>query len=203
MQLPQTSPDGSVVVGVTALTSTAPMSHAAPCGRTTPRSSVLGGGQPAAASIAGLPARGARVSRKLGPGGLYCSEPRSGSVFGRSPATVGVQELPLSMLLPSDMMPPLQLFGVLAARMVFRTSTVPVPLLEVPPPALAPLPATVLLSRRAEPSFQRAPPTPMTGGLMSRVANHPSSTLGPWYALATLRLKAYWCKITPVSLQHG
>src|SRR5438552_4028840 len=145
------------------------MSQLAPCGRATPRWSVLGGGQPAAASIAGLPTSGARVSRKLGPGELNCSGPRRGSVFGRSPATVGVQELPLSMLLPSDVMPPVQLSGVLAARMVFRTSTVPVPLLEVPPPALAPLPATVLLSRRAEPSFQRAPPTP--GVLLSaRVA---------------------------------
>src|SRR5437870_11557556 len=125
------------------------MSQLGPCGRATPRSSVLGGGQPAAASVAGLPASGARVSRKLGPGELNSSGPRSGSVFGRSPATVGVQELPLSMLLPSDMMPPLQLAGVFAARMVFRSSTVPVPLLEVPPPALAPLPATVLLSTRA------------------------------------------------------
>src|SRR5438094_10003299 len=100
------------------------MSQLAPCGRTTPRSSVLGGGQPAAASIAGLPARGARVSRKAGPGGLYCSAPRSGSVFDRSRATVGVQELPLSTVLPSEVMPPLQLSGLVAAGTVFRASPV-------------------------------------------------------------------------------
>src|SRR5882724_2898307 len=58
-----------VVVPPTSV-STAPMSHAAPCGRVTPRSSASGGGQPAAASIAGLPASSARVSRKLGAGGL-------------------------------------------------------------------------------------------------------------------------------------
>src|SRR5439155_1337861 len=120
MQLPQTSPDGSVVVGVTALTSTAPMSHAAPCGRATPRSSVAGGGQPAAASIAGLPARGTRVSRKLGPGGLFCSGPRSGSALGRSPATVGVPVLRLSVPLVTS----------------------PEPLFQrAPPSAAAPLPS--------------------------------------------------------------
>src|SRR5437773_157777 len=81
-QLPQTSAGASVVVVVVVVVevvvvvvpptsvSTAPMSHAAPCGRVTPRSSASGGGQPAAASIAGLPASGARVSRKLGAGGL-------------------------------------------------------------------------------------------------------------------------------------
>src|SRR5207249_10652026 len=58
-----------VVVPPTSV-STAPMSHAAPCGRVTPRSSASGGGQPAAASIAGLPASGARGSRKLSAGGL-------------------------------------------------------------------------------------------------------------------------------------
>src|SRR5207253_6579208 len=58
-----------VVVPPTSV-STAPMSHAAPCGRVTPRSSASGGGQPAAAAIAGLPASSARVSRKLGAGGL-------------------------------------------------------------------------------------------------------------------------------------
>ena len=58
-----------VVAPLTSI-STVPMSHAAPCGRATPRSSVSGGGQPAAASIAGLPASSARVSKKLGAGGL-------------------------------------------------------------------------------------------------------------------------------------
>ena len=161
-----------VVVVATGLASTAPTSQLGPCGRVTPRSSVAGGGQPAAASIAGLPGRSARVSRKVGPGGLYCSGPSSGSVFGRSPAIVGVHELPLSMLLPSDMMPPLQLAGVFAARMVFRssTSTVPVPLLEVPPPPLAPFPATVLPSRRTKPSFQTPPPMPALVLFSTRVA---------------------------------
>src|SRR5438874_1112407 len=66
------TPGTVVVVVVAPLTSisTAPMSHAAPCGRATPRSSVSGGGQPAAAAIAGLPASSARVSKKLGAGGL-------------------------------------------------------------------------------------------------------------------------------------
>src|SRR5437016_5161741 len=114
---------------------------------------------------------------------------------GRAPG-----DLQLDDLGPVERKPPRSSF---APRIVFRTSTVPVPLLEVPPPPLAPLPATVLLSRRAEPSFQMAPPTPMTGGLMSRGANHPSSTLGPWYAPATLRLKADWCTIPPASFKHG
>ena len=57
-----------------------------------------------------------------------------------------------------------------AARMVFRTSTVPDALLDVPPPALAPLPATVPLSRRRTPSFQTAPPMPATVLLLARVA---------------------------------
>src|SRR5438552_3821055 len=118
--------------------STAPMSHVDPCGRVTPLSSVSGGGHPCAASSAGLPARGACVCRKEGPGELYCSEPRRGLVFGRSPATVGVQELPLSMLWPSDMISPLQSWGVFAARMVFRTSTLPNASLEVPPPVGGP-----------------------------------------------------------------
>ena len=40
-------------------------------------------------------------------------------MFGRSPATVGVHELPLSMLLPSELMPPLQFSGVFAEKIVF------------------------------------------------------------------------------------
>src|SRR5439155_869671 len=140
-----------------------------PCGRVTPLSSVSGGGHPCAASSAGLPARGGCVCRKEGPGELYCSEPRRGLVFGRSPATVGVQELPLSMLWPSDMISPLQFWGVFAARMVFRTSTLPNASLEVPPPACAPLPVTVLLSRRTEPSFQTPPPVPALVRLLARV----------------------------------
>ena len=53
--------------------------------------------------------------------------------------------------------------------MVFRTSTLPNASLEVPPPACAPLPVTVLLSRRTEPSFQTPPPVPALVRLLARV----------------------------------
>ncbi len=42
--------------------------------------------------------------------------------------------------------------------------------MEVPPPALAPLPATVLLSRSRTPSFHTAPPAPATVLLLAKVA---------------------------------
>src|SRR5437870_4959696 len=43
------------------------MSQLGPCGRATPRSSVSGGGQPAAASSAGLPARTTEASFQTPP----------------------------------------------------------------------------------------------------------------------------------------
>src|SRR5438552_3584604 len=146
------------------------MSHAAPCGRAPPRSSVLGGGHPAAASIAGLPGRSARVSRKVGPGGLYCSGPSSGSVFGRSPATVGVHELPLSMLLPSDMMPPLQLAGVFAARLVLP---------EMVPPPLGGGDGVggLVLSREAKASFRTPPPSAVL--VLPSIVKLPSKEMDP------------------------
>jgi len=57
----------------------------------------------------------------------------------------------------------------LAARIVFRSSRLPVPLLEVPPAALAPLPATVLPVRSRTPSFQIPPPVPEAVLLAARV----------------------------------
>src|SRR5207244_1466170 len=68
-----------------------------------------------------------------------------------------------------DMMPPVQFSGVFAARMVFPTVMVPVPLLEVPPPPLAPLPATVQLASVKEPSFQTPPPMPEAVLLAARL----------------------------------
>ena len=77
-----------LVGGATGTTSTAPMSHCAPCGRPVPRWSVPGQKPGSPASTAGLAAAGASVS--VSPP-LFCSGPSCAFVLCRSPGWVSTQ----------------------------------------------------------------------------------------------------------------
>src|SRR5438270_122968 len=107
----------------------APMSHALPLGRLTPRWSVAG--HFTAASIAGLPFFSAKV--RVGPP-FDASVPSFGLRFLMSPGFFRPQVFALSRLCPAEVTPPAQLSGlpgpvegadVFAARIVFLRVTDP------------------------------------------------------------------------------
>src|SRR5829696_1800052 len=117
-----------------------PESQASPCGRSTPRWSVLGGGQAPSAtrSTAGLSGRRAMVW--VGP--PLSARPagsRRGSVLAREPVSgVKPQESASSMLWPPsvtspEQFPPEMLLATMALRRV-----------DVAPPALPPPPSALL-----------------------------------------------------------
>jgi hypothetical protein len=82
--------EGGAGIGV--VDSNAPMSHAAPCGRPTPRWSLAGGGQGPPPSMAALTAFSAMVC--VGPP-LFASPPSLGSELDRSPVAPNPQSLVL------------------------------------------------------------------------------------------------------------
>lgn len=134
--------------------SKAPMSQPEPCGREMPRWSVAGGGQPTAASMAGLPEPSAWVC--MGP-------PLSASAWRRA-ARVGIvapQVVPgFCWFPPPSTIVPLQLPPLLASIMVFLRVTVPDPFaMAAPGPDSWELESTVqLVTVTLPPLFRIAVP---------------------------------------------
>jgi len=100
-----------------------PMSHAAPCGRETPRWSAEGHESVSPLSMAGLPAESAWV--RVGPP-LSASEPSCGSVVEMSPVPVSPQLPSESRLCPMDVavVPAQSVPPVLFATIVFLSDAV-------------------------------------------------------------------------------
>jgi hypothetical protein len=148
-----------VAVGVEA-TSTEPTSYAKPCGRLTPRWSMLGAPLSVPLSIAALPAPGRWVG--VNPP-LTASRPSLASTSSRpAPKLQELSEDKLKTALATGrakaQLPPA---GLSAMRTFFRASWVFVPVLKIPPPSevLASLPANVtLVSIALPPSFFKPPP---------------------------------------------
>ena len=133
--LPGVADEGLIELRVGTIASKAPISQALPIGREIPRWSVDGQPVFVPASIAGLPARSARVGME--PGALSCSGPSNGSVSVISPVAVKPHVLPLSRLYPFEVKVPAQLLGALLARPPDRIVFLRLPILAIlilPPP---------------------------------------------------------------------
>src|SRR5213078_4699891 len=99
---------------------------------------------------------------------LLASTPSRGSRLLRSPAPAKAQLLPLSRLLPPELIAPLQLPPVLLATRVLVRVTVPAGL-EMPPPMGAEFSPSVTLRSVAVPPLLKTPPPPLLAPLPERV----------------------------------